>query len=253
MGKRLKPTADSSHSPFGPEAFSSEKLGAGQDNIVRTFTAPELGGLVVKISQQKGEGIGTSQEAFESTLYKKKKYEILKSFLGDYIPESHFLVGSKLEGRRDPQLVPKSYTVQQRVPNFRLDQLTPEQRHDPALLRQMYVLLRKLNNMYRAIDKVNEITGNSALDGKLDLGGISKVARMPQGPGFDAARVVEDFQSSPNLLVDPDTLRLYCIDFDDGVWNDEKEAAKGVLEHLISSDMEIKGVIMMDPNLPASA
>ena len=30
--------------------------------------------------------------------------------------------------------------------------------------------------------------------------------------------------TSPNLLVDPETMRIYCIDFDQWEWSDEKDS-----------------------------
>jgi hypothetical protein len=243
--KRLKPTANSEMSPFR-YAFSEEKLGSGQDNTVRTLRGSEAAAFVIKISKQKGETLPSNEAIFASTLYKKKKYEILKTFLGDFVPNSHFVVGSKTDGLR-PQVVPKSYTVQERVPQYMISDLTSEQRNDPRLLRHMYVLLLKLKNMHTAIDKVNDIVGPEAdaLDGKLDLGGISKYARNEfDSKSFDASKVLDELGRSPNLLVDPETMNLYCIDFDDGTWSDQKEAAKGVLD-FVSRTPEVQGVIQL--------
>jgi hypothetical protein len=255
-GKKLKPTANSAKSPFRHDF--GEVIGNGQDNTVREFVGAAAGHLVVKIGKQKGEVEPTYETAYNSTLYKKKKYQILKTFLGDFVPDSHFVVGHKTDGVRDPRAVPKSYTVQERVPQYKINQLTPEQQRDPRLLRQMYVLLLKLRNMYNALDEVNSIIGeaNNELDGKLDLGGISKQARKPvsgkgESSGFDAAGVVRDFGGSPNLLVNPDTMKLSCIDFDDGVWSPQKEAAKGVLEH-VAMQPEYQEFIQISPELPSS-
>jgi hypothetical protein len=255
-GKRLKPTANSAMSPFAHDF--GEIIGNGQDNTVRRFVGEAAGHLVVKIGKQKGEAEPTNEAAFNSTLYKKKKYEILKTFLGDFVPKSSFLVGHKTEGVRDPKDVPKSYTVQDYVPQYKINELTPEQQRDPRLLRQMYVLLLKLRNMYSALDEVNAIIGesNNELDGKLDLGGISKQARKSVSGsgatrGFDAAEVVQNFGGSPNLLVNPETMQLSCIDFDDGVWTPQKEAAKGVLEH-VAAQPEYQEVIQISSQLPSS-
>ena len=242
MGKRLKPTVNSARSPFRDNF--GEKVGAGQDNIVRAFEAPAAGHLVVKISQQKGEVSPSTERAKTSALYKKKKYEILKMFLGDFIPESAFVIGEKTDGLRDPIAVPKSYTVQKRVPNVKIEELPIEARRDPRLLHQMYMLVLKLQNMYETIDELHDAIGVSELDGKLDLGGISKFAKNEYDPrNFDAGEVVNRFKSSANLLVDPDTMKLYCVDFDDGEWSISKEAAKGVLEHYVLYSPDIQEAI----------
>lgn len=249
-GKRLKPTDNSQLSPFrydfGPV------VGNGKDNTVRAFLGDTASRWVVKISKQKGEKEPTADIAFASTLYKKKKYEILKTFLGDFVPDSFFVVGHKTDGIRNPRPVPRSYTVQRQVPDVKLNELTPEQQRDPRLLRQMYVLLLKLRNMHEAIDEVNRIMGadDNPLDGKLDLGGISKYAQQKSPTeGFDAAEVVREFGASPNLLVDPEEMRLYCIDFDDGTWTPEKEAAKGVLEH-VAATPQSRAIIRLPHDMP---
>lgn len=248
MGKRLKPTINSEKSPFNPDF--GNKVGAGQDNFVREFKGDKAAKFVVKISKQKGLEHETPERAKASTLYKKKKYEILKLFLGDFIPKSHFIVGKKTEGRREPVTVPKSYTVQERVPNIRIADLPEDKKLDPRLLRQMYVLVRKLQNMYLALNEVNDVVSNTALDGKLDLGGVSKYVENEYNPrDFKAADIITRFQKSPNLLIDPETMRLYCVDFDDGTWDDEKEAAKGVLEHIANNSQEVQSIIAMDPNI----
>lgn len=248
MGKRLKSTMNSSKSPFWPEF--GDKVGAGQDNYVREFRAQQAAGVVVKISKQKGEALETAERAKESTVYKKKKYEILKRFLGEFVPKTSFVVGTKTEGRREPIAVPKSYTIQDRVPNVKISDLAPAQQIDPRLLRQMFVLVRKLQNLYLALDTANHAAGTDALDGKLDLGGISKFVRNEYDPrNFQAGEVIARFQNSPNLLVDPITMRLYCIDFDDGSWDSEKEAAKGILEHIADTDPDVQAVIALDPNM----
>lgn len=246
MGKRLKTTQNSELSPFRHDF--GEKIGAGQDNYVRAFRAPEAGGLVVKISKQKGEDLRSSEQEWRSTLYKKKKYEILKMFLGDFVPDSSFVLGHKTEGRRDPVAVPKSYTIQERVPQVQIGELSADQQRDPRLLRQLYILMRKLKNMYDVIDEVNYITGNDTLDGKLDMGNISKYVRNEYEPGhFDPSQAISNLRNSPNLLIDPASMQLYCIDFDDGEWDDEKEAAKAVLTHIVDTQPEVQGVIQLDP------
>lgn len=247
-GKRLKPTMNSTKSPFRYEF--GEKIGAGQDNFVREFKGNKAAELVVKISKQKGTSFESHERAMKSTLYKKNKYEILKRFLGDFIPESHFVVGSKSEGQREPVVVPKSYTIQQRVPQFQIGDLTPEQQRDPRLLRQLYVLMRKLQNMYSVISEVNTITGNDSLDGKLDLGDVSKYVREQDQPNsFNPGQAIEKLKNSPNLLINPETMGIYCIDFDDGAWDEEKSSAKAVLEYIADSDPNVQSIIALDPNV----
>jgi hypothetical protein len=264
-------------SPFRTQF--GEQIGIGTSNIVRAVEPdsrqPGLpaGKLVVKISHRpKGsfpdelrpkpaaaptsrpsELSAGNERVFQGTLYKKKKYEILKTFLGDFIPDSSFVLGHKKDG----EIRPKEYTVQQRVPQSTIAELSPEQRRDPRLLRQMFVLLVKLQNMYRVLGQVDQVVHpqepSDSLDAKLDLGGISGYAKehLDDDPNvLNITEIVDGFQNSPNLLVDPESLQLYCVDFDEGTWNDTKEAAKIVAEHLVAEDPQAQAAIAMNSSLP---
>ena len=279
----MRETRNSEFSPFRTKF--GEQVGIGGNNIVRAAEpenrkpAVEAGKLVIKVSHRPKErlqielkpkpaepGTKTAHEVrkankervlspvneavFQGTLYKKKKYEILKTFLGDFIPDSSFVVGHKKDG----PVRPKEYTIQDRIPQYAIADLTPEQRRDPRLLRQMYVLLIKLQNMYRVLGQVDQIVHPSdpgeGLDAKLDLGGISDFAydHLQDNPNsLNIAEVVEGFQKSKNLLVDPGTLQLFCVDFDEGKWSESKEAAKIVAEHIIAEDPHVQEIIAMSP------
>ena len=45
--------------------------------------------------------------------------------------------------------------------------------------------------------------------------------------------------NSPNLLVDPETMKLSCIDFGSGEWAAEKEATLTLVKALAESDKEL--------------
>lgn len=187
----------------------------------------------------------SSEECFLRILYKKRKYEMLKFFLGGFIPNTSFVLGNKQDGH---VLKMKEYTVQQRVPNHTLQSLQDEQKQDPRLLDNIRILVLKLQNMYRLLDLVNEQVGRSdRLDAKLDLGGLSKYAadNKYSDEYFDWDGAGFAFMTSPNLLVDPITMQLYCIDFGQGVWSQGRENTFEKLIMLANSDARAMQIISM--------
>ncbi len=246
MAQKSKPKTEGM--PFWPEHLGP-KLGSGQDNVVfrmvgnheKPHLRPPLG-KVLKINHATvGEHrvrYADERKAAEAGIqYKKNKYDLLKLFLGDFVPDSSFVLGRVTEGNRTRYA---EYTVQKEVPRVSLHQLTNEQRQDPRLTNQIIELMQRLQYMYKVMGRVNARTAHGAsLDGKLDLGGVSDHARVDDfDHNFDEAEAqqVIDENSSPNLLVDPDTMQLYCIDFDQGQWNKSMTHAKQYAEAIVAED-----------------
>lgn len=223
--------------PFAAEL--GPRMGSGQDNAVYRLVKPaekphlrQPTGLVLKINHKTVKEhrvrLADDREAAMSGLrYKKNKYEILKRFLGDFVPNSSFVLGEVVEGRNRRYA---EYTVQEEVPRRSLSDLSEEQRHDPYLAQQVSELMNRLKHMYAVLGEVNARTSQGVtLDGKLDLGGVSDHVRAEDIDhvfGEKDAQKVIDENSSPNLLVNPDTLQLYCIDFDQGQWLSGMDEAK---------------------------
>jgi hypothetical protein len=167
--------------------------------------------------------------AMSGILYKKNKYDILKRFLGDFVPDSSFVLGEVMEGNIKRY---GEYTIQDEVPRVTLNKLTDEQRRSPVLVSEVVDLMSRLQYMYKVLGEANARTSSGVnLDGKLDLGGVSDHVRAEsldhQFDDEDALAII-DSNKSPNLLVDPDTLRLYCIDFDQGQWLPGMDEAKAL-------------------------
>lgn len=148
---------------------------------------------------------------------------MLNFFLRDFIPESSFVLGNKLDGKK---VKLKEYTVQTRVPNVTIASLSDEQKVDPRLLQNIHLLVQKLREMYKVVKQVNDSIEEGKLDVRLDLGGLSKsVAKLiEKNQDFDLNSVNKDFMDSPNLLVDPESMKLSLVDFDVGEWSEAKEA-----------------------------
>lgn len=224
--------------PFGDNFDDS--IGRGKDNVVAPFK--ERSDIVVKWNHDTREAL-SSDEHFNRTLYKKKKYEMLSFFLGDFIPESWFVLGNKQDGDK---VKIKEYTLQRRVPQVTISSLSEEQKDDPRLLHNMHLLIQKLQNMYKILGQVNRLIDSGQLDAKLDLGGLSKYAEQhseDEDEDFDFSVINYDFMSSPNLLVDPETMQLFCIDFDQGEWSSEKEASLHLVKMIANSNAAAKALL----------
>lgn len=229
--------------PLGPEV--GVRLGSGQDNVVYDLVEPAdkphlrvPTGWVVKLNHEhtlaskqiRGRDPDPRIAAEQGILYKKNKYDILKYFLGPYIPESAFVLTTEGPPGRQRYV---EMTLQQRVPKYSLSDLSPEQKDDPRLLAHVRDLVTRMQVMYQVLGEVNARMGHGVgLDAKLDLGGVSDAVRVED---FDHSfedreiRNIINTNSSPNLLVDPETMGLYCIDFDQGQWTEGMDAAKAAV------------------------
>ncbi|MFA5916772.1 MAG: hypothetical protein WC850_00875 [Candidatus Gracilibacteria bacterium] len=217
-------------------------VGRGKDNVVVEFKKSTINRIdnIVKWNHDLSIPI-TNEEHFKRILYKKKKYEILKMFLGDFIPESSFVLGNKQDASK---IKTKEYTIQNRVPQFSISSLPKEIKDNPILIHNIHLLILKLQQMYKILNLVNSsVEEDSQLDGKLDLGGLSKFAETNPdilSKSNDLSNILEyDFFKTPNLLVDPNSMQLSCVDFDQGVWSDEKEASLILLRTLINNNQEL--------------
>lgn len=235
MANKSKPKSE--RMPFGVEL--GPRMGSGQDNavfqLVHQAEKPHLRqptGQVLKINHKTVADHKLRLEddrdaAMSGLLYKKNKYEILKRFLGDFVPNSSFVLGEVVEGRSKRFA---EYTIQEEVPRISIGDLNDEQRGSPMLTQQVSTLMNRLKHMYTVLGEVNARTSQGVtLDGKLDLGGVSDYVRAESldhvFDGQDAATILAE-NNSPNLLVNPDTLQLYCIDFDQGQWLPGMDEAK---------------------------
>ncbi len=220
------------------------RIGHGQDNNVYDLLASaekshlrKSVGFVAKVSNKLGDhdpkirnrSVDPKVAAERGIHYKKNKYEILKHFLGDIIPESHFVLAQENHsgGKRPVEL-----TIQEKVPQVKFSDLTPEERKDPRLHENTLQLVNKLQYMYKVIGEVNARTSSGIdLDAKLDLGGVSDFVRSEQLDHIftdnEVEAVIED-NKSPNILINPETMQVYCIDFDQGEWSEGMDGAKAL-------------------------
>lgn len=224
--------------PLKPEI--GQKVGAGKDNavyeLVNSASRPHLRtstGWVAKINHATPDMHAAvrhedSREAtWRGIQYKRNKYEILKHFLGDFIPDTSFVMTASQEGGNQRYV---ELMVQRKVPKYSLGGLSEEQRADPRLRANMASLLHRMQYMYRILGEVNARTSQgSGLDAKLDLGGLSTAVtseRLDHVFNEEQLDEIINTNNSPNLLVDPEDMQLYCIDFDQGQWMPGMDDAK---------------------------
>jgi hypothetical protein len=209
-------------------------MGNGQDNMVYPIVTPapkphlrQKTDWVAKINHEETDKSFKTRAEDPKTAaelgirYKKNKYKVLKHFLGDFIPDTHFVL---TEGHNGDTNRFVEMTLQKEVPKVTLNELSPDQKANPALGENLLNLLGRLQYMYKVIGEANGRSSQEGqLDAKLDLGGVSDAVRAQAlNHAFENTEVDEilDSNKSPNLLVDPETGNLYCIDFDQGQWND---------------------------------
>lgn len=213
-------------------------IGRGSDSVVVPLLKNDKS--VLKWNHDLKEKEVNSEKHFNRLLYKKKKYELLFLFLRDFIPKSDFVLGNKLDGKK---LKIKEYTRQDRVPNIKIASLMNEQKLDSKLLYNIHLLILKLRAMHKIVKQVNNSIKEGQLDVKLDLGGLSEIASKKEEEDKSNDIINEEFINSPNLLVDPETMRLSCIDFGSGEWSEAKEATLILLKTLVENDERIKELI----------
>lgn len=218
---------------------------AGQDNAVYALLNPAAkphlrtpSAWVVKVSHAKTarqdvqRAADARQAAARGLMYKKNKYELLRHFLGEFIPDSFFVLAKASPGKIGERYA--ELTIQRRLPQCTLADLTERQRNDPRLEAHMRTLLCRLSGAFALLRHVNEyVPPRGCVDMYLDLGDISDAARnhIPPVEAFGSQDVGHLIRTSttPNLLVDPATMQPYCIDFGQGQWLPEMDETKQLL------------------------
>ncbi|HEX7962995.1 MAG TPA: hypothetical protein VF466_00230 [Candidatus Saccharimonadales bacterium] len=221
-----------------PLAFQPDKkIGAGKDNRVYSlgteYSRPDLdpavaaraGTLVVKAANSPNKGVPfTAESALNDVRFKQAKYQLLRHFMGDFIPNSSFFVGQQRQP--DGSWAIKPYTLQDRVPQVTLQQLPKEVRNSDELRGEMYGLAMRLRVMHQTLARARAIVERAGdtfvVDAALDLGPFSDYVRdnLDQDPAtYQYSQMINGYKDTPNLLVDPETLKLSCVDFGSGEWN----------------------------------
>src|SRR5258706_13315286 len=104
--------------PFSHNIDHTVKSKQGKDSVVSPFAGIDK---VLKWNH-KPKKQTSNPEHLNRLLYKKKKYEMLRFFLADFIPDSSFVLGHKPSffGKKFNKNRTKEYTVQAKVPDIKI-------------------------------------------------------------------------------------------------------------------------------------
>jgi hypothetical protein len=161
----------------------------------------------------------------ENVLYLRRKYDILKTYLGDIVPQSRFVLWQVNKGH---QFIPwmanveiperKAITLQRLVGGRDLSKMSLEEKSDLDFLKklekshQRYILLK-----FFVKNRTEELwLSPETLDVKMDLGGLSDVEHL-NIENLD----VQNRLDSPNIMYDGES--VYFVDLDSWVWDEKKE------------------------------
>lgn len=194
---------------------------SGKDNAVYLS---KKGRFVMKYS---GKEYSATPETVE---YLRKKYEILRGNMGDFIPQSAFVYGEKrtemVKGKIDENILNSgdtrevAITMQRRVQGKNFREMTQDEKSRPEVLESLEEGFRLYWRLKRKLATTTKALGKPAgtLDVSLELG---KLSREPDSDEFDKKKAIRF--DSPNIMWDEEKQQVYFIDFDMKDWNQDKE------------------------------
>ena len=203
-------------------SVSQQFIGAGKDNTVYKSNKGEY---VTKYSARKESG---NPETVE---YLRKKYQILKKYMGDYIPDSKFIFGEirtpMVKNKIDQRILNNgdvrevAITIQRKVQGRDFSQMSEKEKQDPRLIASLKKGFGLYWQMKDALLAVTQDLGKDSrvMDVTLELGALSA---EPNSDEFDQEKAIHF--NSPNVMWDEEKQQIYFIDFDMNTWNPDKEA-----------------------------
>lgn len=203
-------------------------IGHGKDSNVFAYPGKHDKFIYKETAQE-----GTLSEAKpENIVYLRRKYALLKKYLGDIIPQTRFVYGevnhpTKIANGVEPVDIPQKsvITLQRRIHGRDLQKIGKEEKANPIFLNalkkahQKYILLKMF------IASISRELGlpENTLDVKMDLGPLSDMDRFDiQDPTS-----IRKHLTSPNIMWDGK--KISFVDMDTGDWNDTKEELYGYL------------------------
>lgn len=201
---------------------TDKTVGFGKDN--RVFDLQRFPKVVYKESSQPA-----SQEEL---LYLRRKYSILKTYLGDSIPQTRFILG---EVNRPTQItkwmedvdIPQMsiVTLQRKVQGQSLQKMPKNDKKNEILLKSLEKEHRKYILLKMFVRKISEELWlpPDTIDVKMDIGPLSD---MDQFDTQDPISIRKNL-ISPNIMFD--STRVHFVDLDFGKWDEEKQRVFEVL------------------------
>lgn len=172
----------------------------------------------------------------EGVLYLRRKYDILKTYLGNLVPQSRFVLWQSNIGQ---QLIPwmanietperKAITLQRLVAGKDLSKMSVEEKSDLNFLKRLEKAHQKYILLKFFVKNLTDELGlpTDTFDVKMDLGGLSDIDHI-NIENLD----VESRLDSPNIMDDGKS--IYFVDLDVWSWNSDKQK---VYEYLMSPDV----------------
>lgn len=161
----------------------------------------------------------------EAVEYLRKKYTLLKKYLGEHIPQTVFFFGEYRKGfnKHKPHGsfsdAVRIITIQRRIKGKTFGEMTPRERSKPNVLRALRLAHSKYIKAKKVVEKCNaELKKRGfGVDLKLDLGAISDKSNL------DDDNFIIEKCKSPNIVYNEKEDKVYFIDFGRGFWSDDKE------------------------------
>lgn len=162
----------------------------------------------------------------ENVIYLRRKYDLLKKYLGNTIPQTRFVLGEVnhptriAKGIEMVDIPQKSIiTLQRRVAGSDLQKMPREAKSAPLFLKKLKKAHQKYILLKMFIASISRELGlpEDTLDVKMDLGPLSDMDRFDiQDPTS-----IRKHLTSPNIMWDGK--QIYFVDMDTGTWNTKKE------------------------------
>lgn len=194
----------------------------GKDN--RVFGFKDLSDVVYKESSQPAGP--------EQLLYLRRKYRILKTYLGELIPQARFVLWEVNHGEQItkwmanvdiPQM--SIITLQRKVKGANLQKMNREKKKDPILLTALEKGHKKYILLKMFVRQISEELWLSAdtIDVKMDLWPLSDMDRFDTQDPISIRKNL----TSPNIMFDGE--KVHFVDLDFGIWTPEKQKVYDVL------------------------
>lgn len=174
---------------------------------------------VYKYSTQEGKP--------EHVQYFRHKYILLKKYLGeDLIPQSVFFLGERLPGftkktQAEP-LSPRVHTIsiQRFIPGRTFQEMTQEEKLNPEVVKALRTAHKRYVDAKKRLARDLRDNGFSTktLDLRLEIGSISDAHELTSESFIGACE-------SPNIIYNPETRRIYFMDFGHGRFGRQQQDA----------------------------
>jgi hypothetical protein len=209
-------------------SWKDKKFDSGKDNAVFTFEDGngKFSKFVYKEGIPKKSEVGYDKMDGDNLRYLQRKYDLLRAYIEEIIPQSAFVLGDTSRKRIPAPGLPEIeenrqtvITIQRRIRGKNLQEMTLEEKLDKDFLVRLqkahrkYILLRIfIQTIAEEIDLPID-----TLDTKMDLGRLSDVDQID----IQNTVYINEMLKSPNIMYDGE--QVYFVDLDQGKWNDTKE------------------------------